>query len=160
MYCNSNYTFLLPYIFLNYTFSILFSMSKSDATEMEQEKEIGSIVQQFICLLPKKNHDAMLQIAKQANYITRKHGALRVEYFQLSSTEDMMDWTNISKTISGNQEEEEIWVEQVFYRDSKHRDEYMAKCGNDENMNQLYKQFMDLITPGSAIMGEFSRLEV
>jgi hypothetical protein len=102
----------------------------------------------------------MLQIAKQANDITRKHGALRVEYFQLSRTENMMDWTNISKTISANQDEGEIWVEQVFYRDSKHRDEYMAKCGNDENMNQLYKQFMDLITPGSAIMGEFSRLEV
>jgi uncharacterized protein YbaA (DUF1428 family) len=84
-----------------------------------------------------------------------------VEYFQLSSTENMMeDWTNIAKTVSANQDEE-IWVEQIFYRDSKHRDEYMAECGNDENMNQLYKQFMDLISPGSRpIMGEFIRLEV
>jgi uncharacterized protein YbaA (DUF1428 family) len=80
-------------------------MIKSNETEMEQEKESGSIVQQFICRLPKKNHDAMLQIAKQANDITRKHGALRVEYFQLSSTENMMeDWTNISKTVSANQD--------------------------------------------------------
>jgi ssDNA-specific exonuclease RecJ len=72
----------------------------------------------------------------------------------------MEDWTNIAKTVSANQEEE-IWMEQIFYKYSKHRDEYMAKCGNDENMNQLYKQFMDLITPGSSpIMGEFSRLEV
>lgn len=136
-------------------------MIKSNETEMEQEKEIGSIVQQFICRLPKKNHDAMLQIAKQANDITRKHGALSVEYFQLSSTENIIeDWTNIAKTVSANQDEE-IWVEQVFYRDSKHRDEYMAKCENDENMNQLYKQFMDLMTPGSSpIMGEFSRLKV
>jgi uncharacterized protein YbaA (DUF1428 family) len=138
-------------------------MSKPNVTEVEKEKEkeIGNIVQQFICRLPKKNHDPMMQIAKQANDITRKHGALRVEYFQLSSTENMMeDWTNISKTVSANQDEE-IWVEQIFYRDSKHRDEYMAKCGNDENMNQLYKQSVDLITPGSKpIMGEFSRLEV
>ena len=136
-------------------------MSKSKVTEIEEEKEIGNIVQQFICRLPKKNHDAMMQIAKKANDITRKHGALRVEYFQLSSTENMMeDWTNIAKTVSANQDEE-IWVEQIFYRDSKHRDEYMAKCGNDENMNQLYKQFMDLITPGSKpIIGEFSRLKV
>jgi uncharacterized protein YbaA (DUF1428 family) len=136
-------------------------MSKSKVTEIEEEKEIGNIVQQFICRLPKKNHDAMMQIAKKANDITRKHGALRVEYFQLSSTENMMeDWTNISKTVSANQDEE-IWVEQIFYRDSKHRDEYMAKCGNDENMNQLYKQFMDLLTPASSpIMGEFGRLEV
>jgi uncharacterized protein YbaA (DUF1428 family) len=136
-------------------------MSKPNVTEIEEAKEIGNIVQQFICRLPKKNHDAMMQIAKQANDITRKHGALRVEYFQLSSTENMMeDWTNIAKTVSANQDEE-IWVEQIFYKDSKHRDEYMAKCGSDENMNKLYKQFMDLITPGSRpIMGEFSRLEV
>jgi uncharacterized protein YbaA (DUF1428 family) len=138
-------------------------MSKPNVTEVEKEKEkeIGNIVQQFICRLPKKNHDAMMQIAKQANDITRKHGALRVEYFQLSSTENMMeDWTNISKTVSANQDEE-IWVEQIFYRDSKHRDEYMVKCGNDENMNQLYKQSVDLLSLGSRpIMGEFSRLEV
>jgi uncharacterized protein YbaA (DUF1428 family) len=136
-------------------------MSKSNATEIKEQEEVGSIVQQFICRLPKKNHDAMLQIAKQANEITRKHGALRVEYFQLSSTENMMeDWTNIAKTVSANQDEE-IWVEQIFYRDSKHRDEYMAKCGNDENMNQLYKQSVDLLSLGSKpIMGEFSRLEV
>ena len=44
----------------------------------------------------------MLQIAKQTNDITRKYGALRVEYFQLSSTENMIDWTNISKTVSAN----------------------------------------------------------
>jgi uncharacterized protein YbaA (DUF1428 family) len=136
-------------------------MSKSNLTEIEEAKEIGNIVQQFICRLPKKNHDAMMQIAKQANDITRKHGALRVEYFQLSGTENMMEGiTNIAKTVSANQDEE-IWVEQIFYRDRKHRDEYMTNCGNDENMRKLYKQFMDLITPGSKpIMGEFSRLEV
>ncbi len=136
-------------------------MSKSKVTEIEEEKEIASsIVQQFLCRVPKKNHDAMLQIAKQANDIARKYGALHVEYFQLSSTENMIDWTNIAKTVSSNQDEEEVWMEQVFYRDSKHRDECMAMCGNDENMNRLYKQFMNVIIPGSAIMGEFSRLKV
>jgi uncharacterized protein YbaA (DUF1428 family) len=74
-------------------------MSKSNVTEIEEEKKIGSIVQQFICRVPKKNHDAILQIAKQANDITRKHGSLRVEYFQLSSTENMMDWTDIAKIV-------------------------------------------------------------
>jgi uncharacterized protein YbaA (DUF1428 family) len=123
-------------------------MSKSKVTEIEEEIEIGNIVQQFICRLPKKNHDSMMQIAKKANDITRKHGALRVEYFQLSSTENMMeDWTNIAKTVSASQDEE-VWVEQIFYRDSKDRDEYMEECGNNENIERLYKQFMDLITPG------------
>jgi uncharacterized protein YbaA (DUF1428 family) len=135
-------------------------MSKSNVTELEEEQELGRIVQQFIYRLPKKNHQAMVQLEKQFIEIFRKHGGMRFEVFQLSNTENMMDWTNIAKTVSANQDEE-IWVEQIFYRDSKHRDEYMAKCGNDENMNQLYKQFMDLITPGSSpIMGEFSRVRV
>jgi uncharacterized protein YbaA (DUF1428 family) len=135
-------------------------MSKSNETEMEQEKQIGSIVQQFIYRLPKKNHDAMMQLEKQFIDIFRKHGGLRFEVFQLSSNENMMeDWTNIAKTVSANQDEE-VWLEQIFYRDSKERDEYIAECGKDENMNRLYKQFMDLITPGSSpIMGEFSRLK-
>src|ERR671914_2437652 len=135
-------------------------MSKSNVTEIEeQEEEIGSIVQQFIYRIPKKNHEAMVQLEKQFIDIFRKHGGLRFELFQLSNTENiMMDWTTISKAVSANQdEEEEIWVEQIFYRDSKQRNEYMANCGNDENMKQLYKQFIDLITPGSSpIMGEFS----
>jgi uncharacterized protein YbaA (DUF1428 family) len=135
-------------------------MSKPSQTEMEQEKEIrGSIVQQFIYRLPKKNHEAMIQLEKQFVDAFRKHGGLRYEVFQISSTENMMEWTNIAKTMLANQDEE-IWVEQVYYRDSKQRDEYMAMCGKDENMEQLYKQFMDLITPGSTIMGEFNRLEV
>jgi hypothetical protein len=84
-------------------------MSKSNVTELEEENELGSIVQQFIYRLPKKNHEAMVQLERQFIEIFRKH---------------------------------------------------VAKCGNDENMNQLYKQFMNLITPGSAIMGEFSRVRV
>jgi uncharacterized protein YbaA (DUF1428 family) len=139
-------------------------MSKSNVTEIEeQEEEIGSIVQQFIYRIPKKNHEAMVQLEKQFIDIFRKHDGLRFELFQLSNTENiMMDWTNISKAVSANQdEEEEIWMEQIFYRDSKQRNEYMANCGNDENMKQLYKQFIDLITPGSSpIMGEFSRLKM
>ena len=111
-------------------------MSKSNVTKIEEEEEIGNILEQFICRVPKKNHDAMMQIAKQANDIISKYGALRGEYFQLSSTENMIDWTNIAKTISDNQDEE-IWLEQIFYRDSKHRDEYMVECGNDEHMKQF-----------------------
>jgi uncharacterized protein YbaA (DUF1428 family) len=134
-------------------------MSKSSEMEIEHKDKIGNVVQQFIYRVPKKNHEAMVQLEKQFVDIFRKHGGLRYEIFQLNSTENMMDWTNIAKTMSANQDEE-IWVEQVYYRDSKQRDEYMAMCGKDENMERLYKQFMDLITPGSTIMGEFNRLEV
>lgn len=133
-------------------------MSKSSEMEIEHKEEIGNVVQQFIYRVPKKNHEAMVQLEKQFVDVFRKHGGLHYEVFQLS-TENLMEWTNIAKTMSANQDEE-IWVEQVYYRDSKQRDEYMAMCGKDENMERRYKQFMDLITPGSAIMGEFNRLEV
>jgi hypothetical protein len=71
----------------------------------------------------------------------------------------MMEWTNLAKTMSANQDEE-IWVEQVHYRDSKQRDEFMAMCGKDENMIRLFRQIMDLVTPGSTITGELNRLEL
>ena len=89
----------------------------------------------------------MVELEKQFIDTFRNHGGLRFEVFQLSGTENMIDWTNMAKIISANQDEEKIWVEQVFYRDSTHQDECMAKCGNDENMKRLYKQFMDVITP-------------
>ena len=134
-------------------------MSKPSEIEMEQEKEIGSIVQQFIYRLPKKNHEAMIQLEKQFVDGFRNAGGLRYEVFQLNSTENMMEWTNLAKTMSANQDEE-IWVEQVHYRDSKQRDEFMAMCGKDENMTRLFKQIMDLVTPGSTITGELNRLEM
>ena len=61
-------------------------MSKSNVTELEEENELGSIVQQFIYRLPKKNHEAMVQLEKQFIEIFRKHGGMRFEVFQLSST--------------------------------------------------------------------------
>jgi hypothetical protein len=51
-----------------------------------------------------------------------------------------------------------VLMEHVLY--SKQRDEFMAMCGKDENMTRLFKQFMDLVTPGSTITGELNRLEM
>jgi hypothetical protein len=126
---------------------------------MEQEKEIGSIVRQFIYRLPRKNHEVMIRLEKQFIEGFRSASGLRYEVFQLDGTENMMKWTNLAKTLSANQDEE-IWVEQVHYRDSKQRDEFMAMCGKDENMTRLFKQIIDLVTPGSTITGELNRLEL
>ena len=134
-------------------------MGKSSETEMEHKREVGSIVQQFLYQLPKKNHEAMIQLEEQFAGAFRRNGGLGYEVFQLNGTENMMEWTNIAKTMSANQDEE-IWVEQVHYRDSKQRDEFMAMCGKEENMTRLYKQCMELITPGSTIMGELNRLKI
>ena len=101
-----------------------------------------------------------MQLNKQFADIMRKYGAPHL-IFQLNNTEAPMEGiTNIAKTVSANQDEE-VWMELIFYRDRKHRDEVGAKMQNDENMERLYKQSVDLLSPGSNfVMGEFSRLSV
>jgi uncharacterized protein YbaA (DUF1428 family) len=133
-------------------------MNESNATEIA--KGIGSEVAQFVYRVPKKNHDAMMKLCKQAADMTRKCGAAHL-VFQLNNTEVPMEGiTNIAKTVSANNDEE-VWLELIFYRDRKHRDEAEAKMNNDESMGPLFQQSMDLVATGTGfIMGEFSRLEV
>lgn len=134
-------------------------MSKLNTTEIEQE--IGSKVAHFVYRVPKKNHDAMVQINKQFADIMRKYGAVHL-IFQLNSTETpMMEGiTNIAKTIFATQDEE-VWMELIFYRDSKHKDEVNTKMQNDKSMYSLYQQSLALLTPGTAfVMGEFNRLKI
>jgi uncharacterized protein YbaA (DUF1428 family) len=115
--------------------------------------------------VPKKNHDAMVQISKQFyNEVFKKYGGFRIEVFQLNNTKTYEDMglTNIVNTVSANnQEDEEVWVELQYYRDRKHQDEVIAKMGKDESCERLYKQPLDLLTPGTSfILGEFGRLSV
>ena len=57
--------------------------------------------------------------------------------------------------------DEEVWLQLIFYRDRKHRDDVRAKMGNDESMDPLYQKSIDLVTPGTGfIMGEFNQLKV
>jgi uncharacterized protein YbaA (DUF1428 family) len=136
-------------------------MSKSN--EMETKQQIGSQVQLFFWRLPKKNHDAMVRFAKQVNDLFRKHGMQPPEVFQLNNnakTSDDMGFTNIANTVSANQDEEEIWLELHSYRDRKHQEEVGAIMQKDETAGQFLKQFMNLITPGSCIEGQFSRVRV
>ena len=133
-------------------------MSKSNLTEIEQG--IGSEVDHFVYRVPKKNHDAMVQLNKQFAEIMRKYGAPHL-IFQLNNTEAPMDGiTNITKTVSANQDDE-VWMELIFYSDRKHRDEVSANMQNDESMGRLFQQSLDLVTAGTGfIMGEFSRIRV
>jgi uncharacterized protein YbaA (DUF1428 family) len=86
-------------------------MSKSNLTEIEQG--IGSEADHFVYRVPKKNHDAMVQLNKQFAEIMRKYGAPHL-IFQLNNTEAPMDGiTNITKTVSANQDDE-VWMELIF----------------------------------------------
>ncbi|CAN5456879.1 hypothetical protein BH18THE2_BH18THE2_21170 [soil metagenome] len=102
----------------------------------------------------------MIQLSKQFADIMRKYGVTNL-YFQLNNTESPMEGiTNIAKTISANPDEK-VWLELLFYRDCKHREEVGAKMQNDERMGTLYQQSLSLLTPGTSfIMGEFMRVNM
>jgi hypothetical protein len=89
-------------------------MSKSN--EMKTKQETGSQLQLFLWRLPKKNHDAMVQFAKQVNDLFRKHDVEPPEVFQLNNnnakTSEDMGFTNMANAISANQYDEETWLEQ------------------------------------------------
>jgi uncharacterized protein YbaA (DUF1428 family) len=133
-------------------------MSDSNITEIEQG--ISSEVDHFVVRAPKKNHDAMIRLGKQFSDILKKYGGPSPLYFQLNNAETPMEGiTNIAKTVSANQDED-VWLQLTFYKDRKQRDEIRAKMENDESMSPINKRFMELITPGSMIMGEFARLKM
>jgi uncharacterized protein YbaA (DUF1428 family) len=136
-------------------------MSKSNIRGIEEE--IGNQVQLFIWRIPNKHHDTMMKLQKQFNDINIKHGALRVEVFQLTNTDTYDGCTNIFNTISANLDEE-VWVELQSHRDLKQMDEVTSEVMKDESMREegpLVKQFIDLLSPGSGmIMGKFTRLRI
>ena len=133
-------------------------MSKSNVEKVGKE-EVGNQVVLFIYRIPKKNHDAIIQLGKQADELFKRQGALRLEIFQLNNgkTYEDMGFVNIAKTVSAAPDEE-VWIELQSYRDRNHLDEISGKMKSDERAGQLGRQFMDLIVPGSCIVGDFNRV--
>jgi hypothetical protein len=143
-------------------------MGKSKVAEIE--KELGNQIMIAMYRLPTRNHDVMAQICKQfCNNVFKKHGGLHWEVFQLNSTKSYGDvgLTNLGSVLANHvtaeisNQDEEIWVELQYYRDRKHQDEVITQMGKDEACEQLYKQSIELLTPGTSfIIGEFERLSV
>lgn len=129
-------------------------MSKSDSAG-------AANVSHMIYRVPKKNHDAMLQLCKEAYDIFKQHGILHYDAFTLSSTSVPMEGlANIANIISANQDEE-VWIESIYYRDHQHMNEVMAKIEKDERAGQMMKQSMDMLPSGAKfIVGDFERLNV
>jgi hypothetical protein len=69
-------------------------------------------------------------------------------------------FTNIAKTMSASQDEEETWLQLMFFSNRRHMEERMSKDEKDETMNKLFQEVMELITPGSCVEGEFGLLKV
>jgi len=136
-------------------------MNQTNATESENSGNGNrNLVLLFIYRAPKKNHQAIVQLNNRVIGTFKEYGVQGFEMFHLGNTQDMMGFTNIAKTISADEEEEEVWLEIQSYRDRKHLEEVGAKMMSDEKMKSEGQQFMNLITPGSRCsFGEFNRLK-
>ncbi len=113
----------------------------------------------FLYRAPKKNHDGIVEVNRQSRDFFIKHGASSFEVFSLTSRENMMEFVNLSKTISAS-EDEEVWLEIQSYRDAEHVKEFIESMKGDKSAEPIYKQFMELITPGSIVtFGGFGKIE-
>ena len=135
-------------------------------------EETGNYLQHYLYRVPKKNHDALVQNLKQFVPWFKKHGA-RVEYYQLGRSEtkaqidsakqsgmDVMDSIDkILATATEDEEKEEVWIEQQYFRDYKHCEEVYSKMMQDKSIESLGNEFFGLITQEKKmITGGFNRL--
>ena len=110
----------------------------SNSENFANQKDSGGLIKIFFIRAPKKNHDALVKIGKQTDNFFKKHGVLKYGY-RLNSRENMMDFVNVSKTISAN-DDEDVWLEIQFYKDAKHVEEVMKAMEGDKRANELYKE--------------------
>jgi len=146
-------------------------MENKIESSIEIEKT-GNYLQHFIYRVPKKNHDAIVRNLKQFIPWFEKQDA-RVEYYQLGRSEtdaamesakqsgmDVMD--SIDKalfTAATEEEEEEVWIEQQYFRDYEHCKDVYSKMMQDKSLEPLGNEFFGLITQGKKlIIGGFNRL--
>jgi hypothetical protein len=105
-------------------------------------EETENYLQLFLYRAPKKNHDALAKNLMQFGPWFKKNG-VRIEYYHLGKSEtqgaidsakesgmDIME--GIGKTLStAAEDEEEIWIEQQYFRDLKHCEDIYTKMIQD-----------------------------
>ncbi len=146
--------------------------NKIESTLEVEETGNNNYLQLFLYLVPKKNHDAIVQNLKQFLPWFKEHGA-RVEYYQLgrretkaaidSAKQSGMDVMNsVEKAFfstNGGEENEEVWIEQQYFIDYKHCEEVYAKMMQDKSIEPLGNEFFSLITQEKKLItGGFNRL--
>ena len=125
--------------------------------DSRRQKDLGSIIQIVFIRAPKKNRDALAKIGKETDEFFSKHGVSKYVY-RLNTRENVMDFVNLSKIMSAN-DEEDVNLEILSYRDAKHLEEVMKAMKGDNRASELYNESMKIITPGSIVFGDFSQLK-
>lgn len=129
-------------------------MSNSDNYK---QRDLGGIIQIVFIRTPKNKREALAKIGKQTDDFFRKHGVSKYVY-RLDSRENMMDFVNLSKIIPAN-DDEDVNLEILSYRDAKHVEEVMKAMADNKRANELYEESMKIITPGSIVFGDFSNIK-
>lgn len=122
-----------------------------------KQRDLGGLIQIVFIRTPKDKREALARISKQTDDFFRKHGVSKYVY-RLNLRENMMDFVNISKIISAN-EDEDVNLEILSYRDAEHVEQVMKAMKDDKKANELYKESMEIITPGSIVFGDFSSIK-
>ncbi len=132
-------------------------MDMDNSDNFGLQKDLGGLIQIVFIRAPKKNRDALAKIGKETDDFFRKHGVSKFVY-RLNARENMMDFVNLSKIISANNDED-VNLEILSYRDAKHVEEVMKAMESDKMANELYRESSKFITTGSIVFGDFSKVE-
>ena len=120
----------------------------------------GEYVQFYLYRVPKKKHEAMVELEKKIDAGWKKHGILHSEFFQLTPHEMVKGFTSFTERLSA-QDDEEVWIEIQRYKNREHRDKIFAAIRKDMPMLELFGQWYGLVTPGpNSVMGDFNKLEI
>ena len=107
---------------------------------------------------PMKNHESLLQVTNRLIEFIKKE-EVTYDCFSLIGAENIPGFINITKVITINPDEEEIWINQVTYKDREHRTLVVEKISKDKECQDIYEEFIRLLTPGTGfISGEFRNL--
>ncbi len=124
----------------------------------ENNKDSKNYVEFVFYRVPKKNHESLLQVTNRLIELLKQE---KVSYdcFGLISAEKIPGFISITKIIPINPVEEDIWINIVTYKDRQHRSKVVEKISKDKECQDIYEEFMQLITPNTEFVnGEFRNL--
>src|SRR5579872_6493780 len=107
----------------------------------------GEHVQIYVYKLPKKNHDAMVQLVKKFQALYRKYGTENWKIYQLNSTEAFEGSTSLANTVSASPNEE-VWVEVDHYKNRKARDSAVGSIMQDPAAGEIFGALAGTMSEG------------
>lgn len=123
--------------------------------QSENKTDSRDYVEFVFYRVPKKNHDELVLITKRLIEFIKKEEVV-YKCYGLIGTDTIPGFSNISKVISINPQEEEIWINMITYKNRKHRTNVVENISNNKECLDIYEEFMQLLTPGTGFVnGEF-----